>query len=233
MDMKAFKRIYKYRCDGCGKFSQIKRRYCRICGAQALRKARKDDYRIVAKDVMEKQRESLQARTKMKGMINKQRQILEALLQNEEEYKNLLKRQRAGEDVEDLISNNRANYDILKKEDREHSEIALNWGRSEEGRKMFALMDRWARMSPERVKKTLIKRDIGLMITSIKNKIQKNKDEYDDLLERNNKGQYVDDLISQNRYTAQKLEQDRIKIEDMGDKLGVDMKPDWKRRIKN
>ncbi|MFX1345805.1 MAG: hypothetical protein ACFFAI_11915 [Promethearchaeota archaeon] len=46
-------------------------------------------------------------------------------------------------------------------------------------------------------------------------KIQKNKEEYEKLIERKEKGEYVDDLIKQNRYTAEMLtDQDKKNCEE-------------------
>lgn len=199
--MKAYKRSYKYTCEKCGKFSRIRRDYCEICGAQALRKATKDDYKKVAERVMIEQKEVIQVRAKMKGIIDKQLRILQALVKNEAEYKKLLERKKSGESVEDLITKNRDSHEKLKKEDKEKSEIAIKWGRSEEGRKMFAKLDMWVRMNP----KLQTRSELGLRMTTLNEKIRKNEEEYEKLLERKNKGEYVDDLIKQNRYTAERL----------------------------
>ena len=90
--MKTFKRNYKYTCEKCGKFSLIRRDYCRICGAQALRKATKDDYKKVAERVMIEQKEHIQTSAQMKGLLDKQLRILQAIVKNDAEYKKLLKR---------------------------------------------------------------------------------------------------------------------------------------------
>jgi len=229
--MKAFKRSYKYTCEKCGKFSRIKRDYCRICGAQALRKATKDDYKKVAERTMIEQKEDIQFRAKMKGMIDKQLRILQALVKNDAEYKKLLKRKKSGESVEDLIKKNRDYNEKLKKEDKEHSEIAIKWGRSEEGRKMFAKMAMWARMNPNIARNFRIKNELELRIGTLNDNIQKNEKEYEKLLERKNKGEYVDDLIKQNRYTAESLKQSKKKCENAVNELRTEKKSDWKSKI--
>lgn len=105
--MKTFKRSYKYTCEKCGKFSRIRRDYCRLCGAQALRKATKDDYKKLAERMMIEQKEVIQVKAKMKGIIDRQLRILQTLVKNEAEYKKLLERKKSGESVEDLITKNR------------------------------------------------------------------------------------------------------------------------------
>lgn len=119
--------------------------------AQALRKETKDDYKKLTERMMIAQKEHIQVRAKMMGMVDKLERILQNLVKNEAEYKKLLERKRSGESVEDLITKNREYHEKLKKEDKEHSEIIRKWGRSEEGRKMFAKLakiDMWARMNP-------------------------------------------------------------------------------------
>jgi len=232
VDMKAFKRSFKYICEKCGKFSRIKRGYCKICGAHALRKATKDDYKKVAERVMIEQKEDIQVRAKMRGMLLKTKEILQALVKNDAEYKKLLERKKSGEFVEDLITKNRDNHEKLKKEDKANSEIAIKWGRSEEGRKMFAKMNMWARMNPNIARIFRIKRELGLRLATLNGKIQKNEQEYEKLLERKNKGEYVDDLIKQNRYTAEKLKQDKSNCETAINKLRTEKNSDWKSKIK-
>ncbi|MGB5910136.1 MAG: hypothetical protein WBH31_02965 [Promethearchaeia archaeon] len=231
MDMKAFKRSYKYICEKCGKFSHIRRGYCIICGAQALRKATKDDYKKVAERVMIEQKEDIQVRAKMKGMLLKMKGILQALVKNDAEYKKLLERKKSGEFVEDLITKNRDNHEKLKKEDKENSEIAIKWGRSEEGRKMFAKMSMWASMNPNIARIFRIKRELGLRLAALNGKIQKNEQEYEKLLERKNKGEYVDDLIKQNRYSAENLKQSKKNCENAINKLRTEKNSNWKSKI--
>ena len=230
--MKAFKRSYKYTCERCGKFSRIRRDYCEICGAQALRKATKDDYKKLAERMMIKQKEVIQVRAKMNGIIDKQLRILQALVKNDAEYKKLLERKKSGESVEDLITKNRDYHEKLKKEDKESSEIAIKWGRSEEGRKMFAKMDMWARMNPNIARIFRIKKELKLRMATLNDKIQKNEEEYEKLLERKNKGDYVDDLIKQNRYTAENLKQSKKSCENAMSELRTEKKSDWKSKIK-
>jgi len=143
-----------------------------------------------------------------KKQKNKQKRILQALVKNEEEYKKLLERKKTGESVEDQITKNREYHKKLKNEDKEKSEIALKWGRSEEGRKMFTKMNKT--MNP---KFAQIRSELKLPIAILNDKIQKNEEEYERLLERMNKGEYVDDLIEQNRYTAENLQQSKKNYE--------------------
>jgi len=143
-----------------------------------------------------------------KKQKNKQKRILQALVKNEEEYKKLLERKKTGESVEDQITKNREYHKKLKNEDKEKSEIALKWGRSEEGRKMFTKMNKT--MNP---KFAQIRSELKLPIAILNDKIQKNEEEYERLLERKNKGEYVDDLIEQNRYTAENMQQSKKNYE--------------------
>ena len=143
-----------------------------------------------------------------KKQKNKQKRILQALVKNEEEYKELLERKKTGESVEDQITKNREYHKKLKNEDKEKSEIALKWGRSEEGRKMFTKMNKT--MNP---KFAQIRSELKLPIAILNDKIQKNEEEYERLLERKNKGEYVDDLIEQNRYTAENMQQSKKNYE--------------------
>ncbi len=69
-----------------------------------------------------------------KSILDKTVKILEELAKNDEEYKILLKRKRAGESVEDLITQNRNHEKILKKKDKENVKEAKRWEHSKEGR---------------------------------------------------------------------------------------------------
>lgn len=231
VDIKAFKRSFKYICEKCGKFSRIRRDYCRICGAQALRKATKDDYKKVAERVMIEQKEDIQVRAKMTGMLDKKSRILQALIKNDAEYKKLLERKKSGEFVEDLIIKNRDYHEKLKKEDKEISEIAIKWGSSEEGRKTFAKMSMWASLDPNFARTFRIKHELELRLATLNAKIQKNEEEYKKLLEGKNKGEYVDDLIKQNRYTAENLKKSKKNCENGINKLRTEKKDDWKSKI--
>jgi len=155
-----------------------------------------DEKKKIFKESFEK------SKNKMKGINDKQIRILQELVKNDEEYKKLLKRKKSGESVEDLISQNRNRKKKLEKERKENSKIALEWGRSEEGRKMFAIISMWARGNPNRAKSLHIEHEQRSRITTLKEKIKKIEEEYENLLERKNNGEFVDDLISENRYTA-------------------------------
>jgi len=162
VDIKTFKRSYKFICEKCGRFSRIKREYCRICGL-FLRKATKNDYKKIAERMMNEnlqmmngEKEFLQTRAKMRGMLDEQIIILQDLTKNDEEHKELLKRKTSGESIENLIIKNRARQEILEKELKEKREIALKWGRSEKGREMFKKMDIIAKLNPKPVMKLII-----------------------------------------------------------------------------
>ncbi|NVM38053.1 MAG: hypothetical protein HWN81_20835 [Candidatus Lokiarchaeota archaeon] len=44
MEMKRYKKTFKFICDECGKFLHTKMEYCEKCGSKALRKATKEDF---------------------------------------------------------------------------------------------------------------------------------------------------------------------------------------------
>jgi len=236
---KKFKKTFKYICKECGNFLHTKREICKRCGARTSRKATEDNYvkiettrQTILNRMAVEQKKVMKARTKMGGIIDKQLRILQAKVKNDEEYKSLLKRKKAGEAVEDLIIQNRNHKEKLDKEDKESSEIALDWGRSEEGRKMFELMSMWSRRNPNLARKRQIKLELELRIDRLNDKIEKNKEEYEDLLERKNKGEFVDDLITQNRYTTQALERNKNNAKKALNRFTPENNPDWKSRIK-
>jgi rRNA maturation endonuclease Nob1 len=45
MDAKLFKRTFPFVCNDCGEFAHTEHAFCDKCGAQALRKAKKEDYK--------------------------------------------------------------------------------------------------------------------------------------------------------------------------------------------
>ena len=45
MDAKLFKKTFLFICDKCGEFTHTKHEFCGKCGAEALRKAKKEDYK--------------------------------------------------------------------------------------------------------------------------------------------------------------------------------------------
>jgi len=231
VDIKEFKRIYKYTCDKCGKFSHIKRDYCRTCGSPALRRVTKDEYKKVAKQTNSNQKEYLRVKAKMMEMLDKQLILLQDLAKNDEEYKTLLKRKKSGESVEDLISKNRSRKEILEKENKEKGEIAVKWGRSEEGRKVFAYMDMWARINPKPAIKFHLTRKLVFRMATLEKQIKKKEEEYENLLQKKGKGEYVDDLMDQNRHAVEILKQDMENTEKTLDKLETEKKTDWKSRI--
>ncbi len=44
MDIKRFKKTYKFICDDCGEFMHTKTEFCEKCGSKALRKPTREDY---------------------------------------------------------------------------------------------------------------------------------------------------------------------------------------------
>jgi hypothetical protein len=204
IDIKTFKK-YKYMCEKCGRLFRARRESCPLCG-ERLRPTKRD-----LKTMKSKQKEILQIRDKFRKMLDTSREILEAIMKIDDEYKKLLDRKNAGESVDHLIAENRREKERLEKEDKEKSEIMSKWGKSEEGRKIFnamAMAKTMARMNPIMQIRGKLRFTLNLNLRLIKEKEQ----EYEELVERKNKGEYVDDLIKQNRHMVQSLEKDKKKI---------------------
>ena len=168
----------------------------------------------------------------MKEILGKLRKVLEDLMKNEADYKILLKRKNSGESVEDLITKNRDDFEKLKKERKEHSEIGRKWMRSEEGEKTIERMAMLSRLNPAIARNFRIKEELKLKMVTLNDKIQKKEEEYENLLERKNKGEFVDDLVKQNRYTAESLKQSKKSCENAISEMITVEKSDWKSRIK-
>ncbi|MFX0104887.1 MAG: hypothetical protein ACFE75_05310 [Candidatus Hodarchaeota archaeon] len=77
MDIKLFKKTFKFICDECGKFAHTEREYCEKCGAQALRKATKDDYIKYESEAMKKAKENKNTVVKARKESQKARKIFE------------------------------------------------------------------------------------------------------------------------------------------------------------
>jgi len=45
LDAKLFKKTFLFICNDCGEFMHTKHQFCDKCGAEALRKANKEDYK--------------------------------------------------------------------------------------------------------------------------------------------------------------------------------------------
>jgi len=231
LDIKTFKRNYKFTCEKCGRFSRGKRENCIVCGSPLFRKTTKNDYKKLAERMMNEEREFLRVQAKMKGMLDEQLIILQELAKNDEDYEKLLKRKNLGESVEDLITQNRARKEILEKENKEKGEITIKWGRSEEGREMFKKMNTLDRLNPKPMIKFQMTRNFIFQGASLREKIQKKEKELEDLLKRRDNGEYIDDLINQNRYAIEILKQKKKNTEVALDNLETNKKSDWKSRI--
>jgi hypothetical protein len=199
--------MFKFVCEKCGTLSSTAKGYCIKCGIHAFRKSTKDDYLKYQKtmkaseDTMNGQNvypeiwklAEIDLDTPSK-MVDKQLINLMRIVKNDDELIKLLERKKAGEYVEDLISQNRLNDEKLLKEKEESSEEAIKWSLTEEAGKVFeqaAIYKKWKQR--------------GLKLARINEKIRANEKEYKKLLEEKNKGDNVDDLINQNRYTAKIL----------------------------
>lgn len=191
----------------------------------------RDDYRKVAEQTLIKLKEDKQLRANVKEKLGKLRKILEDIMKNEADYKKLLKRKNSGESVEDLITKNRDDFEKLKKERKEHSEIGRKWMRSEEGEKTIAHMAMWSKMNPVIARKSQIKYELELRMITLNEEIRKNEDEYEKLLESKTEGDYVDDLINHNRYAAESLKESKKSCEIAMNELRSEKKSDWKSRI--
>ena len=104
--------------------------------------------------------------------------------------------------------------------------------RTVEGEKTFARMAMLSRMYPAIARNFRIKEELKLKMVTLNDKIQKNEEEYENLLERKNKGDFVDDLVKQNRYTAESLKQSKKSCENAISEMRTVDKSDWKSRIK-
>lgn len=69
--MKTFKKTFILICDECGKFAHTKMEYCENCGAQAIRKATKEDYKRYERETIsrEKERKDLFEKTEKTRMV--------------------------------------------------------------------------------------------------------------------------------------------------------------------
>jgi len=141
--------------------------------------------------------------------VDKGISIVKEIMRNDEEYKLLLERKNSGEPVEDLIKKNRYSAEILRKKNKEHSEKALKWVKSKEGGSFFKHLEETIRMNPDFARNSRIRFKKGLELSK---KIKNNDEEYEKLLERKNKGEYVDDLINQNRHNAKVLAEQNKRV---------------------
>jgi hypothetical protein len=135
--------------------------------------------------------------------------ILEEIQKNDYEYKILLARKESGESVKDLIKKNRKHGEILAKKNKEKTIEFKKWQKSEDGKKWLKLFEEKARTNRN------LDSDIRYIIgADIADELKKNEEEYEKLLERRNEGEYVDDLIKQNLYTARILMEQHEKVWD-------------------
>lgn len=155
-----------------------------------------------------------------KSMISTQLKILEEIKKNDEEYKEykvLLRRKSKNRELRELIKINRDYAEILRKKDKEHSEKAREWIKSDYFTFITLLKMLWVyneKFFPEK-NSTLLHLFRNLQkYEEISAKIKLNDEEYEKLLERKNKGEYVDDLIKQNRYNAKLLAELEKKYKD-------------------
>jgi len=174
-----------------------------------------DQYEMVDKDKLNELRENIELTSKGGKRAGSMKKFLEVIVKNDEEYKILLRRKKKGESVEDLIKRNRKYAKILTQKNKEKSEEWKKWWNSEEGKKARELLEEERRMNPEKARADDIRYEYGLKII---NEIEKNEEEYEKLLKRENKGEYVDDLIKQNLYKAKVLAEQNRKYADKEDR---------------
>jgi len=171
--------------------------------------------------------------TRFIGMSEKNIKTLEEIVKNDEDYKVLLERKKAGESVEDLIKGNRNHAEILAKKDKENIEEAKKWQQSEEGRKWFE--DTAELRKKQEVKNGEVQRKIQTW-TQLENMagksekylqdFMKNEMEYKNLSEREKAGESVEDLIKQNRIYVEEIRRNFIKTH-FEAKEFLRMNPDW------
>jgi hypothetical protein len=156
---------------------------------------------------------------KAKGMLDKQLRVLQDLQNNDEDFKKLLKRKERGESVEGLIKKNRSRKEILEKENRERSEKAIRWGRSTEGKTYLNKMEMILRLNPKASVASRERRVLAHKLIVLRKDIERREDEYKKLLVKKKEGEFVDDLINQNRFTVEKLLQNKKDWEKAWEKL--------------
>lgn len=146
---------------------------------------------------------------KARDMVDKVISIVKEIMRYDEEYKLLLERKNSGEPVEDLIKKNRYSAEILRKKNKEYSEKALKWRQSKEGSSFFKHLEGTIRINPGFARNSRFRFVRGLDLSK---KIKSNDEEFEKLLERKNKSEYVDDLINQNRRDAKTLAEQNKRV---------------------
>lgn len=189
------------------------------------KKKYRDQYERVDKDKLNELRGNIELSSKAGDRAKSMKKILEEIVKNDEEYKILLRRKKKGESVEDLIKRNRKYAKILAQKNKEKSIEFKKWMKSEEGKKAFELLEEDRRMNPDKARADDIRYEYGLKIID---EIKKNEEEYEKLLKRENKGEYVDDLIKQNLYKAKILaEQNRKYANEEDRRIKPITQEDW------
>ncbi len=93
----------------------------------------------------------------------------------------------------------------LEEENRVQTEKGIRWGKSNEGKVYFNRITEGLQMNHKERLDSVSRRELNHRITVLRLEIEKRESEYKKLLTRMKEGEYVDDLISQNRYTVEKL----------------------------
>ena len=159
------------------------------------------------KDKRNELSENIEISTKAIERVEKSLKTLEEIEKNDDEYKILLYRKESGESIEDLIKQNRKYGDILAEKNKENSMEFKKWQQSEEGKKALELLEKSLKIAPD------LDSDIRLAQgLKIANESKKNDEDYEELLERRNQGEFVDDLIKQNLYKAKVLAEQNKKV---------------------
>lgn len=177
------------------------------------------------KDKLIEMKQKIEINTKVMEMFKRNENTLLEIVKNDEEYKILMEGKNAGESVENLIKENRSYAETLAKKDKKYSEEAKKWSKSEEGRIWFKEAEEMRRMNPVLARDSDNRYRRGLKLI---NEIKMNEEEYKRLLERKNKGEYVDDLIKQNRYTAKVLTEQNKNVWNEPRSQGLTMKKEVK-----
>lgn len=233
MDKEEFKKTFKFICKRCRTFSQTPKGYCTNCGAHASRKATNEDYahfKVMKKSSLDnlpvKQDWSWignrETEAKMRRMMDTQLGTLQNLIKNDEEYKALLRRKKKGESVEDLIRKNRSYQEELLKKKKEIADEAIDFTKSGESKRVFEKMTKLIRLDPRIGLAHKVRIDLTKKITSLEIVIEQKEKEYDNLLEQKKKGEFVDDLLNQNRFAVERL----LKIKEKFEKLWNEITPD-------
>ena len=150
-----------YRCRTCGLIQPRTKHKCPYCRSTALRIATEED--------MKKQSKRPYLIQKSKEMIDKRLIILQELIKNDEEFKQLEQQKNSGEYVDDLITRNRTRYEVLEKDLDEDRKINIKWLQSQEGKNSRDLFLEAVHLKKAKILRELKRRKAALEVLIPKN----------------------------------------------------------------